>query len=322
MLFLTKEDIESVISMEEAIETNKKAFRMYSEGTTTVPLRTNIQAEKGQNLYMPAYLSETNSSGVKIVSIFPDNPAIDKPTTVGQMVMLDGETGEVSAIMDGTYLTQLRTGAAQGAATDLLARKDAKKAVLIGAGGQAESQLDAMVAVRDLEEVTIIDLNTELANNFANAMNNKYEDINVHVAEDTDKAISEADIITSVTTAPGAVYDGSLIKPGCHINGIGSYTVDMKETPKEAFEKADVVVVDTFDAVFAEAGDVMQALDLGIITKDECVEIGQLVNDASLGRQSDDQITVFNSVGSAVLDVAAGQAVLDKAKELGKGTSI
>ena len=322
MLILSKNDIEKVFSMRDAVEADKDALRMYSEGKSIVPLRTNIQVEKGQNLYMPAYASEINASGVKIVSTFPDNPKLGKPTTMAQVIMLDSETGEVSAMLDGTYLTQLRTGALQGAATELLSRKDSKKAVLIGAGGQAASQLEAMITVRDLDEVAIVDLNTELANKFAEEMNKKFENVNIYVATDADKVISEADIITAVTTAPVAVFNGSLIKPGCHVNGIGSYTVNMKETPREVFEKADVMVVDTFDAVFAEAGDVMQVLKDDTVKEEDFVELGQLILDPKLGRQSADQITVFNSVGTAVLDIVVAAKILEKAKELKMGTEI
>ena len=322
MLFLTKKDIQAVFSMAEAIEADKQALRMYTEGKSTVPLRTNIEAQKGQNLFMPAYVSEINTSGIKIVSVFPDNPKLGKPAVPAQMLLLDGETGEVSALLDGTYLTQLRTGAVQGAATDLLAKKDASFAVLIGAGGQAESQLEAMITVRDLKQVAVMDLNKELAQNFVDRMNEKFPDVEIFVSQDNDADIAQADIITAVTTAPVAVFDGSLVKPGCHINGIGSYTKDMKELPLEAIVKADILAVDTFSGVFAEAGDVMEALAQDLVKEQDFIELGQLVLEPQLGRQDDTQITLFNSVGTAVLDVVVAKAIYDKAKSLDKGQEI
>lgn len=322
MLFLTKKDIQDVFSMAEAIEADKQALRMYTEGKSVVPLRTNIEAKNGQNLFMPAYVSEINTSGIKIVSVFPDNPKLGKPAVPAQMLLMDGETGEVSALLDGTYLTQLRTGAVQGAATDLLARKDASFAVLIGAGGQAESQLEAMITVRDLKQVAIMDLNTTLAQEFADRMNEKFPNVEIFVSEDNNHDISQADIITAVTTAPVAVFDGSLIKPGCHINGIGSYTKDMKELPLEAIAKADILMVDTCSGVFAEAGDVMEALKQGLVSEEDFIEMGELVLDPSLGRSSDEQITLFNSVGTAVLDVVVAKAIYDKAMSLEKGQEI
>ena len=322
MLFLTKKDIQDVFSMAEAIEADKQALRMYTEGKSTVPLRTNIEAINGQNLFMPAYVSEINTSGIKIVSVFPDNPKIGKPAVPAQMLLLDGETGEVSALLDGTYLTQLRTGAVQGAATDLLARKDASFAVLIGAGGQAESQLEAMITVRDLKHVAVIDLNTTLAQEFVDRMNEKFPEVEIFVSKDNNKDIAQADIITAVTTAPVAVFDGNLIKPGCHINGIGSYTKDMKELPLEAISKADILMVDTYSGVFAEAGDIMEALKQGLVTEEDFIEMGEAILDPSLKRSNDEQITLFNSVGTAVLDVVVAKAIYDKAKSMSKGQEI
>lgn len=324
MLVISKSDIENIFSMKEAIEADKEASRMYTEGGTTVPLRTNIDAKNGQNLFMPAYVSELNTTGIKIVSVFPNNPSLGKPAVPAQMVLLDGETGEVCAMIDGTYLTQLRTGAVQGAATDYLACADAKEAVLIGAGGQAESQLEAMLVVRDLDRVGVVDLNREFAEKFVARMNEKFASYNteIYLVEDVDAAISNADIITAVTTSKRPVFDGSLVKPGAHVNGVGAYTSEMKEVPVEAIAKADVVVVDTFDGVFAEAGDVLSALEQNLKTKEDFVEMGTLALDGSKGRQSDDQITFFKSVGTAVLDVVVAHKIYEKARELGIGTEI
>ena len=321
MLIINKKDIETVYSMTEAIAACKEALRMYSTGSVQVPLRINFQSENGANLFMPAYVKETNSTGIKIVSTFPKNTEIGKPTVPAQMIMLDKESGEVSSIIDGTYLTQLRTGAVQGAATDLLARKDAKFGVLIGAGGQAASQLEAMLTVRNLEQVIVIDLNETLLNKFVSEMNEKF-DVKIVACVDAKEAIKNADIITTVTTAPGPVFDASELKPGVHINGIGSYTLDMKEIPKEAIINADIRTVDTFNGVFAEAGDVMFAIEQSNLTESSFSELGELILDPSKGRQNDSQITFFKSVGSAVLDVVVGQAIFEKATKENMGTLI
>lgn len=150
MLLLKKEEMQRVYSMKEAIEAVKLAFKLFSEGKAAVPLRTNIGVPKyaGGALFMPAYVEETESLGVKIVSVFPNNVKVGRPAVPATMVLLEPQTGEVCAIMDGTYLTQLRTGAAAGAATDLLSRKDAAVGAIIGAGGQALYQLEAMLTVR------------------------------------------------------------------------------------------------------------------------------------------------------------------------------
>lgn len=322
MLILSKEDIQKVISMKEVIEYDKEAMRMDSEGKSKVPLRTNIEVDKGSNIYMPAYVPEIDASGVKIVSTFPDNPKVGKPTTTAQVLMLDEITGEVSAIMNGTYLTQLRTGAIQGAATDILAKKDAKKAVLIGAGGQAESQLEAMLTVRDLIEVAVVDLDEKLVDKFIKKMNKIYTNVKIYRPENQNDAIKQADIITTVTTSPEAVFDGSLIKKGCHVNGIGSYIENMKETPSQAFTQADILVVDTYEGVFSEAGDVIKVLEDELVNKDDFIELGELVKNPNLGRTNDEQITVFNSVGTAVLDIVVAAKILEKAQKKNVGTVV
>ena len=166
MLIIKEQDVRKIYTMREAIEACKQALRFYTEGATITPLRTNIQAKHGQNMFMPTYIKDIDRAGIKIVSMFPDNAKIGKPTVPAQMLLLDNQTGEVCTMMDGTFITQFRTGAVQGAATDLLARPDAKHAVLIGAGGQARGQLEAMLTVRDLEEVAIINRNQPTAENF------------------------------------------------------------------------------------------------------------------------------------------------------------
>jgi ornithine cyclodeaminase len=161
MLALTKEDIINSFSMKNAIEAVKLAFSMYSSGKSMVPLRTNINipAVQGQTLFMPAYCGDMNSLGIKIVSIFPQNAKKNKSVVPATMILLDASIGEVCCLLDGTYLTQLRTGAATGAACDILARKDAKIGALIGTGGQAASQLEAMLTSRPLEILKISGLN-------------------------------------------------------------------------------------------------------------------------------------------------------------------
>ncbi|MCO6561165.1 MAG: hypothetical protein J6574_08725, partial [Gilliamella sp.] len=143
MLILTANDIERFYTMKDAIAADKQALKIYSQGNSDVPLRINFDMQKGQCLFMPAHINGSDIVGIKIVSVFPDNPKLGKPSVPAQVLMLDPQTGEVCAMLDGTFVTQLRTGAVQGAATDLLARKNASRAVLIGTGGQAVSQLEA-----------------------------------------------------------------------------------------------------------------------------------------------------------------------------------
>lgn len=327
MLILTKQHIEQVFTMKDAIEADKEALRLYTEGKCEVPLRVNIDIPKqqGQSLFMPAYVEGLDATGVKIVSVFPNNIKQGKPSVPAQMILLDGKTGEVCAIMDGTYLTQLRTGAVQGAATDILARADSKIAVLFGTGGQASGQLEAMLNVRDLEEVRVFDLDYERAKSFAAQMQQQFASFKTRIVavEDGDAAIVDADIITAVTTSKRPVFNGNLVKKGTHINGVGAYTPQMQELPEVIVQRADKVVFDTTEGVLAEAGDVIIPMDKGIVSKQDFTgELGQVILGQAKGRENDEEITLFKTVGTAVLDVVTAQLIYEKAMQHGVGQQV
>ncbi|KAF1297367.1 ornithine cyclodeaminase family protein [Enterococcus sp. JM4C] len=325
MLFLTKEDIVNSFSMREAIDVDKEALSMYSAGKATVPLRTNINVPKsnGQSLYMPAYVEGGEGAlGVKIVSVYPDNLEKNLPSVPATMIVLDPETGIVSACLDGTYLTQLRTGAVQGAATELLSRKDAKIGALIGTGGQATAQLEAMVTVRELEEVRIFDINFERASEFAKEMERQFS-VTMRATKTSQECVEGADIITSVTTSKQATFSAEWVKKGAHINGVGAYTPEMCEIPREIIKQADVIIFDTMDGVLEEAGDFITPLKEGYVQESDYQgELGQLVNGTLEGRTNEEQITIFKTVGSAVLDVVVAAEIVKKAQEKQLGTTL
>jgi ornithine cyclodeaminase len=324
MLLLTKSDIMKAFTMQEAIEADKEASRMYSEGTTVVPLRLNIDIPKfeGQTLFMTGYAKELDITGVKIVSVFPNN--IDKgiPSVPAQMLLVDGKTGQVLCIMDGTYLTQLRTGAISGAATDILANKNVKIMALCGTGGQAPAQLEAVLAVRNIELVKVYDINKERSEAFALQMQaelNKYG-ARIIAADSIEDALENADIITTVTTTKTPVILGNLVKKGCHINGIGSYTPDMQELDLDLIKKCDKLYVDTRNGALSESGDLIIPINKGIISKNDVDgELGEVILGRVQGRESEDEITIFKSVGSAILDVVVAYKIYEKAKQLNIG---
>ncbi|MCJ8011838.1 ornithine cyclodeaminase family protein [Paenibacillus sp. KQZ6P-2] len=327
MLVLTKADIKKVFTMKDAIHADKEALRMYAQGKSVVPLRVNIDIpkEQGQSLFMPAYVEELDATGIKIVSVFPKNIEIGKPSVPAQMILMDGKTGEVCAIMDGTYLTQLRTGAVQGAATDILAREDAKIAVLFGTGGQAGTQLEAMLNVRDLEEVRVFDINFERAKQFAAEMQQEFAHFNTRIiaVEDGNEAVKDADIITTVTTSRRPVFDGTLVKKGVHVNGVGAYTPEMQELPETIVQQADKVIFDTKEGVLAEAGDFIIPMQKGIVSEEDFEgDLGQVILGEVKGRETEQEITLFKSVGTAVLDVVTAHQIYKKALALNVGQSV
>ncbi|SCB93776.1 ornithine cyclodeaminase family protein [Gilliamella intestini] len=322
MLILTSNDIERFYTMKDAIAVDKQALKIYSQGNSDVPLRINFDMQKGQCLFMPAHIKGSDIVGIKIVSVFPDNPKLGKPSVPAQVLMLDPQTGEVCAMLDGTFVTQLRTGAVQGAATDLLARKNASRAVLIGTGGQAVSQLEAMLTVRSLTDVAIFDIDTQKAKQFTEEMKHRFAHFstNLYFSENLDDDISQADIITSVTTSKVVTFNGEKVKPGTHINGVGAYTPEMHEIPECIVEKANIRVVDTKEGVFAEAGDIIDPIKQQLVSEDDFLELGDLVIDPTQCRLNEQQITLFKTVGTAVLDVYIGYDIYLKAKEKGIGT--
>lgn len=324
MLILTANEIKKVYTMQDAIAADKQALKIYTEGNSEVPLRINFDMQKGQSLFMPAHIKGSDIVGIKIVSVFPDNPTLGKPSVPAQVLLLNPQTGEVCAMLDGTYVTQLRTGAVQGAATDLLARKDARRAVLIGTGGQAVSQLEAMLTVRPLTDVAIFDIDSEKAKQFTEVMKRQFEHFsaNFYCSQDLDQDISQADIITSVTTSKVATFNGANVKPGTHINGVGAYTPEMHEIPSDVVKKSSIRVLDTKAGVFAEAGDIIDPINQKLVSKDDFLELGNLVMDSTLCRENDQQITLFKTVGTAVLDVYVGYDIYLKAKQKAIGLTI
>ena len=324
MLVLTREDIKKVFSMKDAIDAAKEALKIYSQGKSVVPLRVNLDIPKmqGRSLFMPAYIEDLEAIGVKIISIFPRNPQLGKPSAPAQLVLLDGATGEVAAIINGTYLTQLRTGAVQGAATDILARKDAKVAALIGTGGQAAAQLEAMLCARNLKEVRVAGRDFGKTKRFAKDMQRQMAASGAEIVpvERAGQAVEGADIITTVTTSSEPTFDGQLVKEGTHVNGIGSYTPDARELDETIITKAGGIFFDTKEGVLAEAGDIIIPLKKGIISeKNFNGELGRVITGEIPGRLKDSDITLFKCVGMAILDLVAAHRVYKKAMEKGIG---
>ena len=325
---LNRENIQQVLSMKETIEADKEALKIYSDKQSDIPLRANLDIPEydGQSLYMYGYVAPAKASGVKIVSVYPHNIERGLTSVPATMVTLNSETGEVNCLMDGTYLTQLRTGAVAGAATDELARKDASIFALFGTGGQAETQLEAVLNVRPIKEVKVFDLSKERRENFANKMQKKFGNIfevNIRAVNSSDEAVKDADIITTVTTAKEAVFDGTLVKPGAHINGVGSYTPEMAEIPESLIIKADKIYVDTWDGAVKESGDLIQPLEKGILQENQMTgEIGDQIAGRIKGRESEEEITFFETTGSAVLDLVVAQKIYEAAAEKGIGQII
>lgn len=326
MLLLSKEDIKKAFSMQDAIEANKLAFRLATEGTIDVPLRTVIGAptEGGSFIFMPAYDASVRAASVKVVNIFPRNAEKGLMTAPGQILLCDGETGYITALLDGAYITQLRTGAASGAAFDLLAKKECRIGAMIGTGGQAAEQLEAMICARKLEEVRIFSRNRERCLAFCERMKEELASYGTRfvAAESADEAVDDADLLITVTSSKEPVFDGSKIKAGCTVSCVGGYLPDMCECDPALLPRASKIICDLKSAVLAEAGDLLIPLADGTITEDKIVgSLGEVVNGTLVGRENEEEIIVFKSVGIGAQDLIASKLVYDSARKNGFGTN-
>jgi ornithine cyclodeaminase/alanine dehydrogenase-like protein (mu-crystallin family) len=319
---LSAADVRQALPMSRAIEAMRSAFGQLSANQADLPLRTRLQTDKGLLLFMPAFLRQSREIGFKMVSIWGDNPAKGLPAVIALATVIDPDTGEPRALINGEMLTAIRTGAGGGLATDLLARPDAHVAAVFGAGVQARAQLEAACAVRPIKEVRIFGRTPSAVEQFAAEVATWPDAPQVVIAGSRKEAVTGADIVIAATTSEKPVFDGRDLSPGTHVTGVGSYAPHMQEVDEETVRRSKIVV-DSLQACLAEAGDLIVALEKNVISKlDIHAELGQIVNGERPGRESHDEITFFKSVGVAVQDAAAANAVLREAEAQGLGTLV
>ncbi len=325
MRILSRSDVQQAISMQEAIPIVRAAYAQLSTGQAVVPLRVPVPLEKHDavTLFMPAYLGDSDALAVKIVSVHNRNPSAGLPLIHALVVVIDAATGRPLATMEGGYLTALRTGAASGVATQLLARADSRVAAIFGAGVQGRTQLKAISAVRTLERVYVYDASKERTASFiAELQGQPGIPGDLRAALSPAEAVHDADIICTATTATHPVFNGADLKPGVHINAIGAYTPQMQEID-ETTVRAARIVVDSRSGTLAEAGDLIIAMQKGVIREaDIYAEIGEIAAGLVPGRERAEEITLFKSVGTAVQDVSVARAVFDAAERLNLGTQV
>ena len=326
MLLLNADDIRKVFTMEDAIRSNEEAFVMQAKETTEVPVRINFEVKKnGITSFMPALIKDFPAAGIKIVSTYPDNAKKGMPAVTATTLLTDPETGVVNAIFDGTELTRMRTGAVSGLATKLLANNDAKTAALFGTGGQAMSQLEALLTVRKLSEVRVYDSNREWTASFIERASALAERFNTRLiaAVSSDEAVDCADIITTVTTSSDPVFDGRRIKKGTHINAVGVFMPHKRELDEYTVTNADRIFVDNMEAIMTEAGEFLIPISEGKFSKESINgELGDLILGRVEGRTDPRQITIMKTVGFATLDIVIAFNVYKKAVAAGVGRSI
>jgi ornithine cyclodeaminase/alanine dehydrogenase len=312
-----------VLDMAGCMEVVEKAFVELASGTAVLPLRINITPPDGLALYMPAYLKELGALACKVVTVYKNNPEKHGlPTTIGKVLLQDPETGDVTCIMDGGYLTAVRTGAASGVATKYLARSgDSQTAGIFGAGVQARMQLWAVAVARKLAKAYVFDVSKEAADKFAREMGDKL-DLEIVQPDSAGRILEEADIICTATSSASPIFDGNRVREGTHINGIGSHTPKARELDT-AIIKRSRLVADSYDACLKEAGDIMIPIQEGAIDKSHMyAELGDVITGRKPARTAEKEITLFKSNGLAIQDVATAKLVYDKAVQAGIGVEV
>ena len=329
MLILTAVDVRKALPMRETIEAMKRAYASLSDGKADVPLRIRLSVppQDAVSLFMPAYVQSEDGDAlaVKVVSLFPKNLERERPLSLIQaaVLVLDAETGQTMALLEGSSLTAIRTGAGSGAAIDLLARPDSKVVAVFGAGAQGRTQLEAACSVRKIEEAWVFDTAVQRAEAFVKEMVGVGNiPKKLRVASNPKRALAEADIVCTATTSNTPVFEDTDLRPGTHVSAVGSYTPEMQEVPSGTVARA-LVIVDSRSATLAETGDLLKPIQEGLFDEEHISgELGEIILGKKPGRESPEQITFFKSVGVAVQDAMAAQLALQNARENKLGVNV
>ncbi len=318
ILWLNQNDVKSVLDMPAAMDVVEKAFKQHGLKKVQMPPKTYLYFEKhnGDLRTMPSFLEAQDITGVKIVNVHPDNLKIGLPTVMALVVLNSTETGAPLAIMDGTYLTDIRTGAAGGIAAKHLARPDSKVVGMVGAGNQARTQLLALAQVFDIEQVRITSKVISHYKEFEKEMEGIVDCELLktpHVEE-----VCDCDILVTTTPVRSPVVKSDWVKEGTHINAIGADAKGKQELDSQLLARAKVVVDDIVQA--SHSGEVNVPLSSGVISSEDIYcELGEVIAGVRSGRESDEEITVFDSTGLAIQDLSTANLVFEKAVERGIG---
>lgn len=315
-LLLSEEDVRTILTMPVALEAVESAFRRLADGSAKVHPRRRLHLEGFSYLhYMAAADGAGGYEGLKIYTSSPEGLRFMIP-------LFRAKTGELLAILEGDYLGQMRTGAASGLATKLLAREDACEVGIIGTGLQAKTQLEAIVAVRRIKRIRAFGRDTERRKQFAQEMTAKLH-VPVETADTAEDAARSAEILITVTTATNPVVIGRWLQEGVHINAVGANFPQKRELDSEAIGRAGAIFVDSSEQAKMEAGDLIQSFKEAPSRWDSVQELAQLVAGRAAGRTSRDQITLFKSSGIAIEDIVTAGRVYELAlqRRVGKQVS-
>jgi alanine dehydrogenase len=321
-LLLTRKEIEEILPPKEVIEAVEDSYREFGLNTAIVPprIRIDMAAYNGNILVMPAYLSGMDALGTKLVTTHLDNWKFNLPTVLGTIILNNPKTGVPKAILDGTYITAIRTGAAGAVAAKYLSREDSSTVTIIGTGVQGRSQLIALCEVRQIDKVLAFDADRGRCEQYVGEMKKRI-DAEIARTDNLEDAVRESDIVVAATSSSDPIVKGDWVMEGCHVTGIGSHSPDARELDENLITKASKIVLDTWDA--KKVGDLAYPISKGLLKEEDIYsDIGTIVAGKKPGRTSPKEITVFKSVGTAVADISTALRTYQLAQKRGVGKSV
>jgi len=321
-LVLSQDEVIGLLPIKECIAVMREALLALDAGKAHQPLRTIIRPPGAAGVMglMPSYLAGDHAAfGLKAICVMPGNPAKGLDAHQGAVLLFSADSGELMAMMNASAITSIRTAAVSGVATDLLAREDAGNLAIIGAGVQAQSHLAAMSAVRSIKRCRVASRHFEHARKFADQMKQDFQ-FPIEPLDSIEKALQDADLIVTATSAVEPIVRREWISPGAHLNVVGACTPKTREVDS-ATMAASSLFVDRRESTFNEAGDYLIALHEGAIAPDHIrAELGEALTGEKPGRTSAEEITLFKSLGIGIEDLAAAEYVYRKAQEVNAGT--
>lgn len=312
--FLGDKQIKRLVGIGEVLKIVEAAFRAQAQGSTQMPAKIYLHLDKykGDFRAMPAYIESLNACGIKWVNVHPENKRYALPAVMALIILNDPKTGIPLAVMDGTYITNLRTGAAGALAAKFLARKDSRHIALIGCGAQAQTQILALQQIFKIELVTAYDINKTQGQTFIEKM--KFLDIKMRKCFNIADCVNGADIIVTTTPSRKPIVKAEWIKPGAHINAIGADAKGKEELDPLILKKAKIFVDDIIQA--SHSGEINLPLVNGLISRKNIrATLGEVITGKKQGRSFINDITVFDSTGLAILDIAVANYVYRKIKK-------
>ncbi|MEM2122608.1 MAG: alanine dehydrogenase [Candidatus Bathyarchaeia archaeon] len=321
LLFLNQEEVAALLDMKDALTAVEDSFREKGSGSVQMPPKIYLYYGRynGDLRVMPCYMEGSDKSGVKVVNVHPGNPASrGLPTIMAVVILVDPSTGAPVAVMDGALITAIRTGAASGIATKYLARRDCETLGIVGAGVQAVRQLEAVAEVASIKNVKIYDKYKEKAQGLVKEVEERFN-LALKAVDSAEECVRGSDILTTITPSRGTIVRDEWVEQGAHINAIGADAPGKQELDPKTLRRAKIVVDDWDQA--CHSGEVNVPLSQGLLRKEDIYgELGEIVCGMKEGRGSAQEITIFDSTGLAIQDVATAWIVYERARIKGLGT--